>query len=174
MFGDNVYEVLVTMLQQAPSMRGVSLLFGEENFSSEDQPLGFVTIYPVGGPWNQPGYFRGANVNLENIWSTKEQMDLVLWSAVDPNADPPPTPAQHATAICNLRRRVLNALQTQQMPGGLTYVPVSGRWALFDNAQNRYGRGYVLSVMVEIPVPADPYPEATVLATQITPSIEEN
>ncbi len=172
MFGDDVYEVLMLMLRESPSLTGVDVLFGEENTNSEDVTLGSVTMVPNGGPWNdptsQPGYFSGANPALDNVWSTLEAVDFYLWSSCDPNATPPPTEIQHATSVCNLRRRVLDALQYQQ-PRGLAYAPTSGRWETFKGAQNRYGRAYVLTVEIEITTPVTMYPEATVRRTTLNP-----
>ncbi len=168
-------KTLLLMLQDAPSMQGVSVLFGEENINAEDALLGMVVVVPVGGPYSSPGFgFSGANANIEAIWQTDEQIDLVIWSSVDPNLDPPPTAIDHADAVEQLIGRVLNALQFQQLPGGLVYRAVNGRWMRMGDGSNRYGRAYTLSVVVVKSIPADLYPEVVVRRTTVTGTIEEN
>ncbi len=168
-------KTLVLMLQNAPSMQGVSVLFGEENINSEDALLGMVTIVPVGGPWQQPGFgFSNANVNTETIWQNDEQIDVVMWTSCDPNALPVPSEVDHADAVEQLIGRVLNAFQFQQMPGGLVYRPTHGRWNRMGDGSNRYGRSYTLSVTVVKSIPADLYPEAIVRGTTVSATIEDN
>lgn len=143
---------LMTMLQAAPTLSGASVVFGEEMVAAQDKDLPMVAIVPVGGTWGPPGapgYYQIADVNLNNIWMTQESIDLYLWAAsLDPNADP----IDHASAIEEFRAQVLQAFQ-HQAPTGLMFKPVSGRWQLDQRAVVRYGRAYVLTVVVDITIP---------------------
>ncbi len=127
-----------------------------------------VVIVPQGGPWqvNGFGYVKDVNVANEMIWSTLESIDLYIWSAVSPDADT--SEVDNADAVEDMRARVLHALQYQR-PTGLFYKPINGRWETFNNASNRFGRAYVLTVAVEICVVAPMYPEATVREVSLDP-----
>lgn len=159
-------QTLLAYLVAAPSLVGVSVVFGEENIRSSAHKLPVVTVVPVGGPWVAGGgaYYRAANVNLNALWMTQESIDLYLWSADvdgDGRAKDDAQPIDHANAVENLRARVLQAFQTQQAQEnaegeaqyGWMYRPVSGRWETQQDESNRYGRTYVLTVQVDITVP---------------------
>lgn len=166
-------KTLMTMLADAPSMTGVSLVFGEENIRAQEFRLPMVTVTPVGGSWTNglPGYYEDANVDLENIWLTTENINLTLWACADMDASPPPTAVDHADAIENLRCNVLRAFQSQAAQG-LRFVPVSGQWALYDEQVNRFGRGYVLTVQVDITYPSALPVDVTLETVEVNPEID--
>ena len=147
------YGALMAMLAAAPSLANVSVGFGEENINAQDMPTPMVVVVPVGGTWNDttclPGYYKTADVNLQNIWMTREMIDLYCWGA---SIDPSALPVDHADATNELRQLVLQAFQNQT-PLGLKFVPMSGKWAQMGTASVRYGRAYVLTVQVDITAP---------------------
>ena len=175
-------KTLVTTLTAAPSLRNATVLFGEENINAQDATLPFVCVVPVGGPWSNPtdlpGYYRNADLELNNIWMTQESIDLYLWAA---DSDPSAQPLDHADAVETFRQEVLQALQYQvayaDVTGtkhrGFKFNPVSGRWAQMNQASVRYGRAYVLTVTVDITaidvLPVDALPPQTL---EINPSFE--
>ena len=166
-------KTLVAMLSAFLTPFGISVAYGEELIAANDYKLPMVVVVPVGGPWTQGAYYEAATQEQNNIWQTQEQIDLYLWSAdVDANGRErdTATPVDHADAVENLRARVLQALQ-DQAPSGLMYRPYAGRWEFAQNEVNRYGRGYVLSVQVDISVPAIQPTEVTVDEVTITPEI---
>lgn len=159
-------QTLVAYLAAAPSLVGVSVVFGEENIRSQAHPLPMVTVVPVGGPWvpGGAGYYKAADPDTGNLWMTQESIDLYLWSAdIDSDGRVKDTaqPIDNANAVENLRARVLQAFQTQQAHEladgtkqyGWMFRPVSGRWETQQDEANRYGRTYVLTVSVDITVP---------------------
>lgn len=169
------YKTLVQVLKEAPSMAGISVAFGEEYERSEEFPLPLVVIVPGGGDWTRglPGYAKqdDPDVYLDNLWTVQEQCQLWMWAAADPNANPAPTAVDNADEIENLRCNVLRAFQTQA-PTGLYFVPISGQWSLMQGQFNRYGRGYVLNVRVDITyttaLPVDVTLAAVVISASIT------
>jgi hypothetical protein len=84
---------------------------------------------------------------------TSENINLILWASADEQASPAPTAVDHADAIENLRCNVLRAFQSQAA-NGLKFTPISGQWSMFDEQVNRFGRGYVLTVQVDITYPS--------------------
>ena len=164
-------KTLFQMLTEAPTLASVNVAFGEEMLSAENLPTPYVVIVPVGGPWadgsDAPGYFKGADPNLNNIWMTQESINIHCW-AFDP--DPNALPVDHADACETLRAQVLQALQ-YQAPNGLKFNPVSGSWVSMANAVNRFGRGYILNVQCDIAVPDVPVQYETVTQTTINPTI---
>jgi hypothetical protein len=159
-------KTLFNMLQSAQSMEGVSIAFGEENKVAQEYPLPYVCMVPLGGPWQQPGYYRNADIDIHNQWMTTESVDFYLW-AFDTDADA--TAIDHADATEVLRAQVLAALQ-QQAPNGLMFRPINGRWQLFQDQSARYGRAYVLTVSVDITV-TDLLPKDTTV-TEVTITAE--
>ncbi len=167
-------KTLMTMLAAAPSMVGVSLAFGEEALRAQEYTLPMVTLVPIGGSWGAglPGYAQDTDVDLENIWMTSEAINLVLWANANMEADPPPTAVDHADAVENLRSNVLRALQSQAALG-LKFVPVNGQWSLFDEQVNRFGRGYTLTVNVDITYPSALPVGVTLEEIIINPSVDD-
>ncbi len=176
-------KTLVTMLATFLSPYGIQVVYGEEFVWSTDVKLPCVVVAPVGGQWEQNGYFVtgtppdtvGASQDQNNTWITHEDINLYCWSAdVDANGreKDTATPVDHADAVENLRAWVLRALQ-QQAPNGLMYRPVSGQWVWAGSETLRYGRAYVLTVNVDVSV-SDVQPvNATVTEVTINPEIVE-
>lgn len=168
-------KTLMTMLRESPYLEGVAVRFGEESSSDQDAFLPMVSVFPIGGPV-QPGigYARQTDYDLndvDNVWILREQFNLVIWASENPNENPPPTAVDNAVAIENVRRKLLCALQSQA-PSGLFFVPQGGQWALFGGQELRYGRGYVLTVQVDITYTSDLPVQATVTKVVVTPEIE--
>ncbi len=152
-------KTLVTMLAAAPSLASASVLFGEENINAQDALFPIVVIVPTGGSWNDPtgspGYYQEQgedsdlnNSNVNNVWMTRESIDLYMTALAN---DPTSEPIDHADALETFRAQVLRALQ-DQAPNGLKFVPMSGRWVMDEKASIRMGRSYVLTVQVDITV----------------------
>jgi hypothetical protein len=174
-------KTLYATLAGAPSLENATVFFGEENINAQDATLPYVCMVPTGGPWSNPtdlpGYYRNADLELNNIWMTQESIDLYLWAA---DTDPSAQPIDHADAVETFRQDVLRALQYQvayaDVMGakhrGFKFIPVSGRWAQMQQASVRYGRAYVLTVQVDITaidtLPVDALPPQTL---EINPSI---
>lgn len=159
-------KTLFIMLQSQPSLRGVAVVFGEENIAAQDLACPVVVMVPGAGQWDAPGYIQDVNPSVEMIWGTTESIDLHCWAAATGND----SPIDNADAVEVLRARVLQAFQLQ-LNNGLAYKPVAGRWLTMGNSVNRFGRAYVLTVQVDIGIPAVLYPDATVTQTTLNPSI---
>lgn len=158
-------RTLLFMLQAAPSMANVNVVFGEEMIDSKDPAYPMVVIVPIGGEWLMPGYYLDANPDTNNQWATDENIDLYLAAE---SRDSAAEPVDHADTVYELRRNVMQAFQSQQ-PSGWLYRPLSGRWVLDQNAINRRGRAYVLSIQVNMTV-ADTAPvTVTVVEETINP-----
>ncbi len=172
--GQGAYITLMAMLQAAPSLQGVSVVFGEEYKNAQEFPLPMVAVVPGSCVFKTdsfPGYGQVTAPDLDNLWMLTETISLVCWASVDANANPPPTAVQNADAVEDLRVNVLRALQTQAL-GGLYFVPQSGQWQLFNDQSSRYGRAFVRQVAVDITHTTAPYVDATVPCVEITPEIE--
>jgi hypothetical protein len=148
-------------------LSGVSLAFGEENKIAQDQPLPYICVVPVGGPWETPFYIKGLDPQIETSAGTHENVDMYLW-AFDTSSTA--TAVEHADAVHDLMQLVFQAMQ-QQRPLGLLYKPVNGRWLDMNDATNRYGRAYVLTFMTDISVSDISPVDATVNEVTITESI---
>ncbi len=170
---DAVLEIMMLMLQDAPSLQGVSVVFGEESINDEAAALPMIAVVPIGGPWFNDSGPVDQPVGIEQVWTGQESIDIYMWSSGDPNSFPAPTPIQNATAVELLRQKVLQAFQFQR-PRGLVFKPVSGRWQRMGDGQNRYGRAYVMTIVVEIIVTDVLYPEVTVRNTEVSVQIEDN
>lgn len=165
-------KTLMTMLAEAPSMVGVSLAFGEENKIAQEHLLPYCCVVPIGGPWQQSGAYGGYYVDAtneqDNVWATTESLALYLWAADD---DVNALPVDHADAVEELRAKVLQALQNQA-PLGLMFRPISGQWALGADSVVRYGRAYILTVSVDIAIPAIQPVEVTLESVEVTVTVE--
>lgn len=162
-------KTLFLMLQAAPSMVSASVVYGEEMINAQDQTYPMVAIVPIGGSWQQPGYYQDGSTEINNSWMTSENIDLYL-GAWDP--DPAATPIDHANALEDFRAAVLQAFQYQS-PTGLMYRPISGRWVLAQDVINRMGRAYILTVQCDITIP-DLLPRSVeVEEITISPTFEE-
>lgn len=160
-------KTLLTMLQQAPSLSGVNVSYGEELVQAQDLAPPRVVIVPVGGSWIEPGYFQSASANLESIWSTNESIDIYIFGySKNLNAQP----IDHADETENLRAKVLQAFQFRREVG-LFFKPMSGRWAQMGDSVNRYGRVYVLTIQVEIAVADVSQGDATVSTVTLNPPV---
>jgi hypothetical protein len=160
---------LFTALQAAPALQGVSVVYGEENEFAQEYPLPLVVIIPEGGPFAPgQGYIKGVSQSVPVIWTVNESINIAIWAA---SSDPAAQAAiDHADATENTAALVLQALNTQR-PSGLMYKPAARRWATFGGALSQYGRALVLSVAVQIPIPASSPPTATVTSVEIDESI---
>ncbi len=168
-------KTLVSMLSGFLAAYGVQVVYGEEFVWSADVKLPCVVVAPVGGPWQQNGYYEDASQDQNNTWMTSEDISIYCWSAdCDANGREKDTakPVDHADAVENLRAKVLQALQ-QQAPNGLMYRPVSGQWVWAGSETLRYGRAYVFTVNVDISVSDIAPVEVTVDELTINPSITE-
>jgi hypothetical protein len=159
----------------------IDVRFGEEFVWGNDVKLPCVVIAPLGGQWEQNGYWRsgdpqvGADPDQFNAWMTHEDIQLYCWSAaVDANGREldTATAVDHADAVENLRAKVLQALQ-DQAPVGFMFRPTSGQWVWAGSETLRYGRAYVLTVNVDVSVPEIATVDATILTETINPSITE-
>jgi hypothetical protein len=178
--GQGAYKTLLATLRAAPALEGVSVIFGEEFTTAQEYSTPMVTIVPVSSVFQDqafPAYAKGGDPNNDNQWMFTESVNLVCWTAVDPNSNPAAPDinewaANNADAVENLRVSVLQALQTQT-PGGLRFVPKAGQWSLFRNQQSRYGRAFVLQVDIDITYTTEPYVDApTPITVDVTTEIE--
>lgn len=168
-------KTLVQMLSGFLTVYGIQVVYGEEFVWGSDCRLPCVVVAPVGGPWEQNGYYKAASQDQNNTWITHEDIQIYCWSAaIDANGREldTATPVDHADAVENLRAKVLQALQ-QQAPGGLMYRPINGQWVWAGSETLRYGRAYVLTVNVDVSVSDIAPVDATVTEVTITPSIVE-
>jgi hypothetical protein len=175
-----IFRTLSQTLAATSFLTGVAVSFGEEMIQAQDQATPCIVLVPIGGPYmDGPGYIAGLDPAVENVWSTRETIDVWCWAF---STSPSATAIDHADETLELRRKVLSAFQDQRNQAatdgsnlpGLYWKPVNGRWERLGDAVNRYGRAYVLTVMAEIAIPmADPpgIQIATITSEQINNSV---
>lgn len=160
-------KTLYTALKKAPTLQGVTVEYGEEMEPAQEFPLPLYVIIPQGGPFKPgQGYIKGQGQNIQVIWTVDEQIDVVVWGASATGADR----IDSADATEQAAALMLQAFANQR-PQGLTYRPVSRRWATMDGGLARYGRGLVLSFVAEVPIPGVTTPTVTVESVEIDDSI---
>ncbi len=153
----------------------IDVRFGEEFVWDNTVKLPCVVIAPLGGQWEQNGYYQGADQDQFNTWMTHEDIQIYCWSAaVDANGREldTATAVDHADAVENLRAKVLQALQDQAATG-LMFRPTNGQWVWAGSETLRYGRAYVLTVNTDVSVPEIAPVDATIEEITINPSITE-
>lgn len=168
-------KTLTTMLTGFLAVYGIDVRFGEEFVWDNSVKLPCVVVAPLGGQWEQNGYYDGADPEQNNTWMTHEDIQIYCWSAaVDANGREldTATAVDHADAVENLRAKVLQALQGQT-DGGIMFRPTNGQWVWAGSETLRYGRAYVLTVNVDISVPEIAPVDATVTEVTQTVSITE-
>lgn len=154
---------------------GISLVFGIEELNQQRYPLPFVTVVPLGGPYEAPGYAGGIDPATEMLWETPEAIDFWIQAA---STDPSNQGAiDHTDAIEAAHQALLSAFRDQraqytdvsQVSFGLAFAPKSRRWeALGNNAPSRFGRALVVRSEFRItsPIATPPGgPEATITST---------
>jgi hypothetical protein len=151
------------MLSSSAYLTGVSVCFGEEERHDQSKTLPMIVVVPTGGPVVPDGYARGSDPDVESKWKCLETVDIQCWAF---DTTPGAGPIDHTDAIESLVTLVLSALQDQRMnegfdasSAGLQYKPTNGRWALMQDSFVRYGRGYVLTVVIEKTYAMGPPPE---------------
>lgn len=162
---------LYNTLLAAPTVvvNNISIFFGEEYLTAQEPILPCVVMVPTNGDWlqpPQPGYFKDADPNIDMIWATNENCDLYLWAYAGNDM----LPIYHANAVENLRCQILQALSSQDATG-LYWYPTVGNWVRDNDAINRYGRAYKLTVNLNISFPDVPPIEAVGESITINPSI---
>jgi len=165
-----IYSTLFSQFSGANEMTGVSVLFGEENIHGLNNTLPVVVMFPSTDVVDDTmaGYVKNLDPNYKNIWTRKEIFKFVLWAE---SPDPMALLQEDADQINVLIGRVFSSFYSIRATG-YTFHPKSGAWQLFQDAQTRRGRAYILNVLVEIPVLYTTPEEATVLETPITAEIE--
>ena len=160
-------KTLLLTLQAAPTLAGVSVIYGEEDISAQDALLPVVVVVPVEGAYSEPGYSQNLDPNIENIAEVRESIDLHLWAVSSLDN---PQPVDNADAIETLRAQVLQAFWSQRATG-LFWKPISERWVTDENAVDRYGRALVITVQADISVPDVSPTEATIQTVEVDPTI---
>ncbi len=173
-------KTLFVMLRDSLSFTGnrVSLAFGEENKIAQEYPTPFVCIVPVNGAYDkdQVGYakheydaetqtYADDASDLDMQWPLHQQIELWCWAY---DETPGALAIDHANATENLRAYVLQAFWDQR-PGGLYFEPVGERWALMQDAENRYGRALVITISADVTVKYVAPVEATVTEVTFSP-----
>lgn len=169
-----VYSALQNILSQAPSLKGVTINWGEERDWKNVKPPA-IAVVPIGGPIDEPGLpVRNLDPLTNMLWETKERVSIYCWArsqAVNANI------FDHYDAVDDLRQNVLKALQYQRSNGlingnfvdGAFYKPVAWQWELLDSSVVRMGRAGRLDVDIRIPILDDPPPEVTITNEIIIP-----
>lgn len=169
-------KALFTALQTSALLTaaGVSVLFGEEQLDTYDTVPPRIVMVPVGGPWEMPGYYEGADPDLQMTATTQEACDLYVYGASTISPDP----IDQADAVEQVRALLMNALQQQQMTtddtgaraGGLKWRPTDGVWFTANGSPDdevaQYGRVYRLTVVFDISIPGISPEDATVTTVQ--------
>ncbi len=163
-----VYTTLMTMLAAAPSLQGVAITFGEENINAQENQLPWINIVPTGGAFQNTGYSLAQNPDNNSAgWMSHETIEIYCWAFdTSLNVDV----SNHADEVSDLVQNVLQGFQNQTAYG-LFFFPLSGRWQKQDNEQNRYGRGYVLSLQTDITFKDVTPPEQVINKVTINPHI---
>jgi hypothetical protein len=159
----NLYMALST----APTLAGMSVVYGEEFANAQDYPLPLFVIMPKGGPFTPgQGYIKGMGQTIQVIWMVDEQIDVAVWASAGDSAQP----IDNADATENAAALMLQALANQR-PSGLTYRPVARNWSQMQGAVSRFGRGLILSFVAQVPIPGVTPSTATVTSIEIDESI---
>lgn len=138
-------KALYQALKTAPTLQGVTVVFGREDPHSQNRDLPMVLLEPVGGPVADSGY--ASNVNVETVlWGVTEQIDVEIWATAGDGSA-----VDEADAVEALRARVLQAFKYQAVDG-VYFRPFNGNWKIGEDPRGQYRRMYVLSVQAEIPV----------------------
>lgn len=153
----------------------IALVFGIEELNQQRYPLPFITMVPLGGPYEAPGYAAGVDPATEMLWETPEAIDFWIQAAsTDPNNQ---GSIDHADAIESVHQALLSAFRDQRaqyidvnaVSFGLAFAPQSRRWeALGNNAASRLGRALVVRAGFRITTPIATLPsgpEATIAST---------
>ena len=171
-FQSNNQSILSTLITQLKGvMPGVSVVYGEEEKWDLGLALPMVVLYGDRvryGLWEN-GYVQNLDPNYHITWKRSEYFKVVLW-AEDPSSES--TAAQDADAVHVLEGTVLQAFYALR-PNGYQFQPVDGKWAIFEDAKTRRGRGYVINMMIDIPMLGVTPVEATVTSVPITDIIND-
>lgn len=147
-----------TLLTTAPSLAGVSVLFGQEEINEQNRKPPAIVVYPFGGSISGPGTPpRGLDPTINMLWEVKESIYIHCWGYDFNN----PTNLNHYNKADTLRQNVLRALQYQRYEAepespkvnigpGYWFEPVNEQWSLADNAQTKFGAVCVIEVVVKI------------------------
>lgn len=171
-------KTLFGALKASMLLSGVTLVFGDEEANTQRWGLPAIVMIARGGPISESEYSFALDPVTEAVWGTAEQIDFWLWNC---STDPANQGAiDHTDSIEALRLLLLSALRDQRaqytdlasVAYGLIITPLSGRWeTIGQNAVSKYGRAYVLTAQVLIPIPQTSIPggpEATITSTQQT------
>ena len=176
-------KTLLGALQASSFLSGTTVVFGDEETNTQRFPLPLVVMIARGGSYDEPGTATRIDPATEMIWQKYQTIEFRLFAA---SSDPVNQGAvDHADAIETLRANLLSALRDQRaqytdvnsVAHGLFAKPMSGDWmSIAQNAPSRYGRVYVLTCMVLIPILMSSIqggPEATVTSVQVTPAFND-
>jgi hypothetical protein len=169
----NSIKTLLIALQNAPTLQGVSVVYGEELIATDQSTLPLVVIVPDTFTYTQEGYQQDQPKYSRTISRKRQLVHLYCWAI-----DPLNTPIDNTNAMETLEQQVHQALAYQRsnaITSGIMWFPKGGKWQLMGGAFTRYGRGMVIDVDVEISVP-DIIPEKANIAFVkiISETIEEN
>jgi hypothetical protein len=169
----NSIKTLYLALQNAPTLQGVSVVYGEEMVATTAYSLPLVVMVPDTFTYTQEGYQQNQPTYSRSISRKKQLVHLYCWAV-----DPLNTSIDNTNAMETLEAQVHQALAYQRSnaaTSGIMWFPQGGKWQLMKGAFTRFGRGMVIDVNVEITVP-DVIPEKAGISYVriISETIEEN
>ncbi len=169
----NSLKTLYIALQNAPTLRGVSVVYGEEFVSTTAYNLPLIVMVPTTGTYSQEGYQQDQPRYSRSISRKKQMVKLYCWAFDIAN-----TPIDNTNAMETLEAQVHQALAYQRSnenTKGIMWFPISCSWETMKGAFTRYGRGLVIDVNVEITIPDVIPEEANIRFVRIiSETIEEN
>ncbi len=149
---------------------------GPEYLDQEQSPPRIVLV-PIDTPsfdfaQQMPTTLAGAQGLQKSLYTAVEAFEAHIWGDPDPSAA---TGYYSFNSTLELRREFIGALYTQLMGGRAprgSFTPVSGRW-LTERRDvgmvNTYGRCYILTFQIAMPVLRDPYVALVPSETYVTP-----
>jgi len=171
-------KTLYGALKASSFLSGVTLVFGDEETNTQRWGLPAIVMIAKGGPFDESGYALNLDIGVERIWATDEQVDFWLWNCSTDLANQ--GAIDHTDSIETLRQLLLSALQDQRaqytdlnnVSLGLKPKVTGGRWeTIGQNAVSKYGRAYVMTVTMTVPIPMAPPQEATITSTSQSTTI---
>lgn len=174
-----VYAELVSLLEQAPSMAGVDIRFGEETNFDLNVSLPRITIYPTTGvigagvgmtPRN------AINVNTNMVWDIDEILQVHCWAKSKLQK---PTILDHYDECELLGQNVLRAFRYQRYhfqpdvgPGFYINITPSRTFWVIDEGKTKQGRAFVVELSLKRQVVDDTPVDAIIKSVQLSENLQ--
>jgi hypothetical protein len=174
-----IYQTLVDLLTEAPSMSGVAITFGEETNYELNVALPRITIYPTlgeiaGGVGMTPTGVVNTATNM--IWDLNETIQIHCWTK---SKKPLATILDHYGACEDLRQAVLQAFRYQRYhfqpdvgPGIYFNIKPSKCFWVIDDGRVKPGRAFIIELSMRIAIPDEQPVDAIIKGLDVTQNLQ--